>query len=40
MTLDILSWDTHYDNPQAEISLISSDKIGFKVEAWQLKKKR
>jgi hypothetical protein len=33
-------WDSHYDNPKAEIILISDDMIGFRVKAWQLKKQR
>jgi hypothetical protein len=32
--------DDYYDNPRAEIILISNDMIGFRVKAWQLKKKR
>jgi hypothetical protein len=37
---DISSWDEHYDNPKAEIILVSSDKVGFRVDAWQFKKER
>jgi hypothetical protein len=35
-----VTWDDHYDNPKAEIILTSKDKIGFRVDAWQLKKQR
>jgi len=37
---DITSWDEHYDNPQAGIILVSNDKVGFRVDAWQFKKER
>ena len=35
-----VTWDDHYDNPKAEIILTSKNKIGFRVDAWQLKKQR
>lgn len=37
---DIASWDDYYDNPKAEIVLVSNDKIGFRADAWQFKKRR
>ena len=37
---DVSTWDEHYDNPKAEIILVSNDKIGFRVDAWQFKKER
>jgi len=37
---DITSWDEHYDNPKAEIVLVSEDRVGFRVDAWQFKKHR
>jgi hypothetical protein len=35
-----ITWDEHYDNPDAKIVLVSKDKVGFRVEAWYLKKRR
>jgi hypothetical protein len=35
-----ITWDKHYDNPDAKIILVSKDRVGFRVEAWYLKKKR
>jgi hypothetical protein len=35
-----IKWDEQYDNPAAEIVLVSSDKVGFRVDAWFFKKKR
>jgi hypothetical protein len=37
---DVSTWDEHYDNPQAKVILVSSDKVGFRVDAWQFKKER
>jgi hypothetical protein len=37
---DITSWDDHYDNPKAEIILVSKDRIGFRVDAWHFQKER
>jgi hypothetical protein len=37
---DISPWDEHYDNPKAEIILVSNHKVGFRVDAWQFKKER
>lgn len=36
----ITSWDEHYDNPKADIILVSNDKVGFRVDAWHFKKER
>jgi hypothetical protein len=35
-----IEWDEQYDNPAAEIVLLSSDRVGFRVDAWFFKKKR
>jgi hypothetical protein len=35
-----VTWDDHYDDPKAEVILIANDRIGFRVDAWQLKKQR
>jgi hypothetical protein len=35
-----ITWDEHYDNPDAKIILVSKDKVGFRIEAWYIKKKR
>jgi hypothetical protein len=40
LPLTNIIWDDHCDNPRAEIILVSNDMIGFRVKAWQLKKKR
>lgn len=37
---DVASWDDHYDNPEAEIILVSNDKVGFRVDAWHFQKER
>jgi hypothetical protein len=37
---DVSTWDEHYDDPKAEIILVSNDKIGFRVDAWHEKKER
>lgn len=33
-------WDEYHCNPRAEIVLVSKDMVGFRVEAWYIKKKR
>jgi hypothetical protein len=35
-----IRWDEQYDNPASEIVLVSSDRVGFRVDAWVFKKKR
>jgi hypothetical protein len=35
---DIASWDDHYDDPKADIILVSNDKVGFRVEARHFQK--
>lgn len=35
-----VTWDEFYDDPDAKLVLISSDNIGFKVQARVLAKKR
>lgn len=36
----ISSWDPFYDNPAAELILVSSDEVGFRVDAWTFSKRR
>lgn len=35
-----IKWDEHYDNPKSDLILLSSDRVGFKVETWTLRKHR
>jgi hypothetical protein len=35
-----IKWDKQYDNPDAKIILVSSDIVGFRVDAWYFGKKR
>jgi hypothetical protein len=35
-----LVWDEYHCNPRAEVVLVSNDMVGFRVEAWYIKKKR
>jgi len=37
---DTITWDEYHCSPRAEVILVSSDMIGFRVDAWYLKKKR
>jgi hypothetical protein len=39
-TQDEIKWDDRYDNPTSEIVLVSSDKVGFRIDAWIFKKQR
>jgi hypothetical protein len=32
--VEVKTWDKHRHNPNAEVVLVSKDKIGFRVEAW------
>jgi len=33
-------WDEYHCNPRAEVVLVSKDMVGFRVEAWYIRKKR
>jgi hypothetical protein len=35
-----VTWDDFHNSPQAEIVLVSKDRVGFRVYAWYMKKKR
>jgi hypothetical protein len=35
-----ITWDEFHCSPRAEVVLISQDMIGFRVDAWYLKKRR
>ena len=35
-----ITWDEFYDDPNADLVLVSSDRVGFKVEARVFAKKR
>jgi hypothetical protein len=35
-----IAWDEYHCNPRAEVVLVSSDMVGFRVEAWYISKKR
>lgn len=38
--VEVKTWDKHRHNPNAEVVLVSKDKIGFRVEAWYIEKHR
>jgi hypothetical protein len=35
-----ITWDEFHCSPRAEVVLVSKDMIGFRVDAWYLKKRR
>lgn len=35
-----ITWDEFHCSPQAEVVLASKDMVGFRVDAWYMKKKR
>lgn len=35
-----IDWSTHHQSPEAEVVLVSSDNVSFKVDVWYLKQKR
>jgi hypothetical protein len=37
---DVIIWDEHHSSPRAEVVLVSKDKVGFRVDAWFMKRKR
>ena len=36
----LVGWDKYYDNPKADLIITSSDRVGFRVDAWTFAKKR
>ena len=34
------TWDEFYDNPQAQLVLVSKEKVGFRVDAYTFAKRR
>lgn len=39
-SLGVDKWDDHYDSPKGDLILVSKERIGFRVDAWTLAKKR
>jgi hypothetical protein len=37
---DVIIWDEHHSSPRAEVVLVSKDMVGFRVDAWFMKRKR
>ena len=37
---DVIIWDEHHCSPRAEVVLVSKDMVGFRVDAWFMKRKR
>jgi hypothetical protein len=37
---DNFTWDGLHNSPQAEVVLVSKDKVGFRVYAWYMRRKR
>jgi hypothetical protein len=35
-----IKWSKHHQSPKAEVILVSSDNVSFKVDVWYLKQRR
>jgi len=40
LPVGVKSWDHAHNNPKAEVLLISSDGVGFRVDSWYFAQKR
>lgn len=40
LPVGVKSWDHAHNNPKAEVLLVSSDGVGFRVDSWYFAQKR
>jgi hypothetical protein len=40
LPVGVKQWDDHHNNPKAEVILVSTDEVGFRVDSWYFSQKR